>query len=967
MVADREMTSNTNGSSAMFRLFPSFTHLFVACLLLVIPGLAGSASGEAADAAYSEWYDLYTAEQLEEALELAASRITADSSAAFGWAALSLSLEGLGYFDKALWLAGESLLRDSSSALGWVALGMAEVSSDSGDGAFEFELARELDPALAIVSFGTGYAAMSAEDYEGAIAGFSESIMLDSSYVSGWRSLAVSLRLSARQEEASTLLDRALLLWPEDPWFWEEKGYVLELLELYDVSAHAYDRAIELDPADTYALRRRGLLFERDSNYEAAIEMYRMVIDADPADAWTYGELGFCYDQLGQPKKAEQWYLDGIEVDPDYAWAALRIGLIAMDRGELESASYWLEYAVDADPLMTDAWVNLGLVSEDLGSFGYAVECYEHALEIDPEDYWTWGELGYVLEQLGRYDEAAVAYERGVLANEQYMWGWQQRGLLYEEEGEYTKAIGWYRDALASAGESAWMLGELGYLLEGEADFDSARLCYREALEIDSCYVFGLIRLGRLELDAGRFDVVQDLFERYLACGGDEVTGWLQLSLMFEEMGHAEEADSCAFQGLAVDPDGWISMAEDHFYSDRPDEAEHLLHRSELAEPVSAYSWIRIADIYDAMGMRSEADRCYGIAIETEPENPAVLYDYGVTLSAREDYDAAQETFLRALEMDSTDVDTWSMLGEAYLFDGRYTEALEALQRAVELDPSSVFSISYVGLVYERMGRPLDAMEYYLQALELSPGYSYAHDRIAAIVDPSYDADWWSRDAHRLNASVSLDFSAETGNREELDLVASAEVTYRYNDMGSQIALEGSCSLEEVNDRETENSAYAALSADYYFTDAIYLEASTSWDRQPLTVRPWQISSYLAAGYRKWLGEWIWVSPEIGVGMVSSKWSLRDEVSDLWSAYASTGIWCEPRGWPDLWLGGSLYYPPQHPEDYEFFGNLELGFDIWKPLSLTLGYSVDYTNRPLISLWEKLDSEYYTRLTFSLH
>ena len=98
-----------------------------------------------------------------------------------------------------------------------------------------------------------------------------------------------------------------------------------------------------------------------------------------------------------------------------------------------------------------------------------------------------------------------------------------------------------------------------------------------------------------------------------------------------------------------------------------------------------------------------------------------------------------------------------------------------------------------------------------------------------------------------------------------------------------------------------------------------------------------------------------------------SRWILRRERTDLWSVYSSAGIWCEPRGWPDLWLGASIYVPPQDAEDFELYGNLEMGFKIWKPLSLTLGYSMDYTNRPVVSAWDKLDSEYYTRLTFSLH
>jgi hypothetical protein len=197
---------------------------------------------------------------------------------------------------------------------------------------------------------------------------------------------------------------------------------------------------------------------------------------------------------------------------------------------------------------------------------------------------------------------------------------------------------------------------------------------------------------------------------------------------------------------------------------------------------------------------------------------------------------------------------------------------------------------------------------------------------------------------------------------------AGASLEMTYDNRGSSVTLVGGCTLEERWDREVKNTAWASLGVDYYLSEALYVEASSSWDRQPLTVRPWQISSYVACGYKRWVSDWLWAAPEIGAGLVSSSWSLNHRRTDDVTAYGSFGLWFEKTGsWlPEIWLAGSIYLPPARTEDMVAFGDAELTFGVWKPLSVTLGYSVDYTRTPVVSEWEKYDTEVYTRIRLDL-
>jgi len=304
-----------------------------------------------------------------------------------------------------------------------------------------------------------------------------------------------------------------------------------------------------------------------------------------------------------------------------------------------------------------------------------------------------------------------------------------------------------------------------------------------------------------------------------------------------------------------------------------------------------------------------------------------------------------------------------SELGEARLFEGRIGEAEEALLAALSRDPSSVFAICYLGLIEERRGNPEGATERYLDALRIVPGYSYAEARILYITGGDYDRTWNSEHYSPFSWNLWTDLSFSSGNQEESSLSGGASVGINYL-RGSSVKLSGSMRLEERNGERERESAYASLTHEHFFNERIYAGLSSSWDRQPLTVRPWQVSSYLAAGWKSWPAEWVWLAPEIGVGLVNTRWSVGEDRTDRVTSFASFGAWMRrPRHWlPNLWLGGSVYLPPGDARHTVSYANSELDFDLPGPLSLVLGLNLDYTRTPAVETWKKSDLDYYLRI-----
>lgn len=917
---------------------------------------------------YDSWYSAYSEGDWQSAREEAEFMIEGDSTSAIALAAMSLSIFSDGSTaDNATELALLSLEADSSQSLAWTALGMSLLETDPVLAVNALTRAVDLDSLSAIAWEGLGLVMIDSGEYGLAASNIQRSVMSDPSYIPGWLGHAMVLEESGDPQGALTVIEIALSRWPGNTLLLFQKAWIYEDLILPDSALAVYDRILEQDPENFNALKYSGMLYEDTGRLGRAVKSYRELIAVDSTYSWAYGEIAYCYELLNQIDSAEEWYLLGMEIDPSYAWAAYRLGVISRDR-DLSEGLLWFELATQLNPLMSDAWVEMGLVYEDQGDFISAVTCLETALDIFPDDDWTWGELGYLLQELGRNDEAAEAYEQGVRVNPGYLWGWQQRGLLYEILGENEEAISWYRMAIEQNGGSTWLLGELGSLLEATGNRDSAAVCFAAALEVDSCYTYGLHRLARNRRESGHFDEALSFLDRYLECTSDTLTERYERVITLESAGLQGMADSLELVMLERDPDAWLDAAWTSYYMDDEEMARDLGVRHENTGMSEVFQWITIAELYEVLERDDDSYRCYDTAVGLDSLDVNTWVAWGSMLSSADRFPEAVEKLERAVEIDSTSIDAWSVLGEALLFDDRYVLAEDALQRVMDLDPGSVYAICYFGLIRERSGRPLEALDYYLEALQLYPGYPYAEDRIRAISDPVYDSDWWSRDAGMFNASLWFDISVTSGNTDERNMSAGASLSLDYDTRGSSITLDGGGKLEKVWERETKNTAYASMNVEHFLSDALYIEASSTWDRQPITVRPWQISSYIACGYKRWISDWLWVAPEMGVGLVSSRWSLDPDRTDNPTAYGSLGIWFEKTGsvLPEIWISGSVYFPPGAPDDLIAYGDVEVTFSVWKPLSMSIGYSVDYTRKPPVSTWEKYDTEIYSRIFLNI-
>jgi tetratricopeptide (TPR) repeat protein len=97
------------------------------------------------------------------------------------------------------------------------------------------------------------------------------------------------------------------------------------------------------------------------------------------------------------------------------------------------------------------------------------------------------------------------------------------------------------------------------------------------------------------------------------------------------------------------------------------------------------------------------------------------------------DYEHAVIRYRLALENDQSDVDTWLKLGNLYLKMKEPFKAQNTFLKAVELNPNSAEAHQQLGLFYNGEGRYDEAMNEFSEVIRIQPISEMAHYKIGTI------------------------------------------------------------------------------------------------------------------------------------------------------------------------------------------------------------------------------------------
>ena len=113
-------------------------------------------------------------------------------------------------------------------------------------------------------------------------------------------------------------INKAIILAPEEPFIYMERGILYATVGKLDKALADYDKAMQLEPKNAYSYVNRGNFYLHFFNdYGKAFADYNKAIELDPKNNYAYNSRGLAYEFLGDLDKALADYDKALEFDSD--------------------------------------------------------------------------------------------------------------------------------------------------------------------------------------------------------------------------------------------------------------------------------------------------------------------------------------------------------------------------------------------------------------------------------------------------------------------------------------------------------------------------------------------------------------------------------------------------------------------------------------------------------------------------
>jgi tetratricopeptide (TPR) repeat protein len=384
---------------------------------------------------------------------------------------------------------------------------------------------------------------------------YAAAIRLDPSDISAYERRAAALEKAEMLEEAVACLRRVAELAPSNVAGRITLGSILYRMGKQEEALAVFREALAQDPHSVPALRGLAAGLFNLGRFPEAAELFEKLAAMAPPDAAKDFLVHAREAFLGANEKAEALRICRrlMELAPADAKNLKKMGTILSDQGELNEALLCFEEALRVDPGDATAWVQRGDAECLAGRPQNAVAFYDEAVSIDGQMARAWANKGIALDTLVRPEGAAKCLEKAV---ELEPGDDEIRMALCEvliKLGHFTEALGLLEELVARSPDLAVAWMRIGDAQQALSRHELALDAYDKATAIDEAEASLKKAVAFYHME--RYPEALSAVERSLALELRNDFAWYLKGAIYHGLGQFEEAQECAEQSLAINPD----------------------------------------------------------------------------------------------------------------------------------------------------------------------------------------------------------------------------------------------------------------------------------------------------------------------------------------------------------------------------------------------------------------------------
>jgi tetratricopeptide (TPR) repeat protein len=623
------------------------------------------------------------------------------------------------------------------------------------------------DPQKAKVEyFESGNRYFDQKKYQEAVVEYRNAIQQDPKYGEARYKLAEAYAKLDDARNAYREYIRAADLLPSNTDAQLRAGTLLLLAGQYEDARTRADKVLAMQPKNIEAQVLRANSLAGLKNMDAAIEEINEAIALDPGKATTYANLGALEQVRGRAAEAEVAFKKAIEADPKSVIALLAYSnfLIAAGRGQEAEGS--IKQALTIEP--KNALANRALAALYMGSnrreeaepvLKTLAEGGDATSRLQLADYYLGMNrpndamplLDAVSKETAHFAEAkariaAIQFAQGkkadanktvdeVLAkqpNNAMLLLAKARLLLADRN--VNEAVTKVKAAISADPRSIGAHYMLGSLQASRGEAEEAMASFREVLKLNPRAVAAQLQLSQLELSRGSSESSLQLAQEAVTNQPNNPLARLMLVRSLTARGEHGRAETEVKALLAKYPNaaavhaqaGMVALArQDLAVARRSFEKALTLDQNSM----DALTGMVMIDI----GTRQPADAIKRID-ERLARTPNVAGVHMLSARARlanKDTAGAEASLRKAIELDSSLLQAYTMLGGLYLSQKKPDEAIAEFERVVAKQPKNIAAHTMIGMILQAQGKGAEAQKRYEQVVAMDNRAAVASNNLA--------------------------------------------------------------------------------------------------------------------------------------------------------------------------------------------------------------------------------------------
>lgn len=438
--------------------------------------------------------------------------------------------------------------------------------------------------------------------------------------------------------------------------------------------------------AGAYAQVDRAIDAAKRGDYVTALNLFKSAgkIDDDYDVNYWYGRTLF---ETGSIEDAEKHYKIALK-DDDEGWEALK--------GMGDLLSYQKKY-------------------DDANSY------YKRAAKENDENISILIAQGRNLSKAGKLEDAVVVLTRATTISTNNADVYAGLGDAYFYGGATPAAVENYKKSLQIKNNAAAHFG-LGNVYFKQRKFQDALEEFQAAVAADANFADAYLELGRLLYYNDDYTAALNAIEKYNALRPGDLYGLSYKGKILYAMDNLTEADKILDEVLALDPKNETAFKYKGYIASKNKNYDKAIEFFQKVpdEYYESDDYIIYAETYEKMGDFTQAYNIFSKGIAKDPEDYDVYYEWGEAQFNNKEYDAAIESFNKAIELGYNNAYIYK--GLSYFNQNKYPEAIEAFDKAAEIFGDS-YSIIYLLRAKSKYatGDKEGAIADYQKVLEIEP------------------------------------------------------------------------------------------------------------------------------------------------------------------------------------------------------------------------------------------------------